>query len=105
MRYAGEKFLHSSLLLIQSLMLVYAKEALAAANNHDWLVISVRTVILGLFSLTATTAGASWFLGFRVLNSQLWANWQRRIEDMNKATANVEHPEKAEATAASGNCR
>lgn len=86
-RYAGEKFLHSSLLLIQALFLIYVKESiitLSWMNSHG----TVKTVVSGIAGaiifLLSGTATVCWYHGFSALNLELWQNWKSRIEDINK---------------------
>jgi hypothetical protein len=95
-RYAGEKFLHSSLLLIQTLMIVYVRNALVQSawwNAHHNLgtVASVTLSILG--SLVSAAAAYAWYFGFEALNDELWSNWDRRLREM--------EPKKSKSNAAS----
>lgn len=84
-RYAGEKFLHSSLLLIQTLMIVYVRDAATRSlrgSGHDTLS-SVITGTLGILTFLICAAAAyAWFFGFEALNDELWSNWDRRLREM-----------------------
>ncbi len=86
-RYAAEKFLHSALLLIQSLFVIYAKEAITSihwVHSHE----TVKTIISAVASVIvlwiSSFAAFAWYYGFSELNSKLWENWKLRIEDINK---------------------
>jgi hypothetical protein len=84
-RYAGEKFLHSSLLLIQTAMIIYLKDAVTASHwlsSHPWISNSARTLIVTLLGLLSSGAAVAWYYGFDALNSQLWQNWERRHENI-----------------------
>lgn len=82
-RYAGEKFLHSSLLLMQSLILIYSKESLislsyiSSTNTIKTIIIAVFSALLGLIS---SMAAITWFHGFDALNNELWKKWEKRID-------------------------
>jgi hypothetical protein len=103
-RYAGEKFLHASLLLLQSLMLIFAKNA-AITHSPQWVQPWVGTakclgVVAGVVaSLVAAAAAWCWYWGFEELNSELWRNWERRIRsrivafDSQRGQGHSEHPE------------
>lgn len=83
MRYSGEKFLHSALLLIQSLIFIYAQDAIlstAWARECD-VVRRTTSWFLGSIVLFVSTASAwCWWWGFEALNNELWQNWNRRID-------------------------
>jgi hypothetical protein len=101
-RFAGEKFLHSSVLLVQTLMLVYLKDLLAGArllreylpywfiflSKHPWLGTFVRAVPTALVPVVSGAAAIAWYWGFEAVNNQLWQNWNQRIEDINKRASN-----------------
>lgn len=95
-RYAGEKFLHSSLLLMQSLLILYVRDA---AVEFDWirthpsLTTNIRGVAGAVLSLITAAAAWTWYHGFSELNGVLWKNWERRIRDLNEAArASKEQP-------------
>jgi energy-converting hydrogenase Eha subunit C len=79
--YAGEKFFHSSLLLIQTIFLKYAGESLLNVQfvaNVSWLHRSIGITINIAASLTG--AVATWFsiYGFQSLNEFFWQRYERR---------------------------
>jgi hypothetical protein len=82
-RWAGEKLLHATLLVIQTVMLLFIKSAM---KSSPWLtahpsVVSVGSWVIGvLFVLIAWVATITWFEAFRGLNSQLWHNMQCRLQ-------------------------
>jgi hypothetical protein len=83
-QYAGEKFLHSAVLLLQTVMLVYAKAFFAETtwlSDHPWLGTIVRAVPLALIGLLSAAAAWTWHHAFDVVNSQLWRNWEERLGD------------------------
>ncbi len=85
-RYAGEKFLHSCLLLIQALIIAFARDNILL---WDWFVpfdglrraVELIANTAGLF--VTATAAFCWYWAFEGLNRKLWANWRQRIEEMN----------------------
>jgi hypothetical protein len=82
-QYAGEKFLHSSLLLIQSLFLLYVRDALKELDwikTNGFIVETIKIVANAILALITATAGWSWHWGFSLVNQVLWDNWKRRIE-------------------------
>jgi hypothetical protein len=86
-RYAGEKFLHSALLLIQSLFVIYAREAIISLNwvhEHGTIKTVCSVVASWIVFLLSAVAAWAWYYGFSELNSELWQKWKRRIEDINK---------------------
>lgn len=98
-RYAGEKFLHSSLLLIQSAIMVYTRNAMVSFQfvaTHNALKVSILIAIGSLISLVSTAAGCTWYYGFAELNNELWRNWQKRIENLNAETERQNIRPKAE---------
>ncbi|HZK95309.1 MAG TPA: hypothetical protein VFC67_13960 [Prolixibacteraceae bacterium] len=87
-RYAGEKFLHSSLLLIQSVIVIYAKDSLLSLDlmtKHGTIKIIIVIVFSSVISLVSVMAAITWYHGFDSLNSDLWEKWKKRIEDMRKS--------------------
>jgi hypothetical protein len=89
-QYAGEKFLHSSLLLIQSLFLLYVRDALTELDlikTNGFIVEAIKIVATAILALITAAAAWSWFFGFSQLNQVLWDNWKRRIEEVNKVIA------------------
>ena len=69
--YAGEKFLHSSLLLLQTLLVVYVREAVLVsqfATAHPSLSWQVRGLAAAVLSLLAAAVAWTWYHGFSELN-------------------------------------
>jgi hypothetical protein len=89
-RYAGEKFLHSSLLLIQTLIVIYAKEFLISLSfiSTNNAINNIIEVIFGIIlSFISSMAALTWFWGFDELNNDLWKKWKKRIEIMRESKA------------------
>ena len=87
-RYAGEKFLHSSVLLIQTMMLIYLRDLFSASNwlgSHSWLGALAKALPVVLLPLLSGAAAVTWYHGFHVVNSRLWRNWEQRMGDINKS--------------------
>jgi hypothetical protein len=87
-KYAGEKFLHSSLLLIETTILIYAKDAmneLPFVLAHGWLKTSVSLAFGFLVTIVSTAAGWTWYWGFSELNRSLWKSWEVRTDQFNAA--------------------
>jgi hypothetical protein len=90
-RYAGEKFLHSALLLIQTIFLIYAKDSLMTfgwVNSHEPVKMLVSGVAAIVVFFLSGVAVVCWFHGFYALNNELWQNWKRRTEIINKGQEN-----------------
>lgn len=86
--YAGEKFLHSALLLIQTLLIVSIRDAiiqLKFAQEHPMLTPFVKGISAALMLIVATAAVWTWHHGFSELNKTLWKNWEKRIREINSA--------------------
>jgi hypothetical protein len=87
-RFAGEKFLHSSLLLIQSIIVIYVKESmlsLTLINTYNTIKIIIDIVLSILIVLVSVVAAISWLYGFDELNTDLWKKWEKRIELMRES--------------------
>jgi hypothetical protein len=89
--YAGEKFLHSALLIMQTLFLKYAIDKLLAIElikSLDW----ANKIINGLASFLLTGIGgyAVYFavFGFDELNKFFWQRYEKRIVDSSKSKKN-----------------
>jgi hypothetical protein len=73
--YAGEKFLHCSLMLVQCLVVVFVKDAFL---NSSWatdlpaLKKIVPIISGGMAGLAATYGAYLWYWGFSALNFALW---------------------------------
>jgi hypothetical protein len=85
-RYAGEKFLHSSILLIQSLIILYLRDT---AIDSEWiktwphLLLPIKMFASGILSLVTIVAAATWYYGYSELNVFLWKRWEQNIEASN----------------------
>jgi hypothetical protein len=87
-RYSGEKFLHSALLILQSVIVVYAKESILSISiiiTHYVIRIVISGVFIVVITFVATMAALTWFHGFDELNTELWKKWERRVEIMRKS--------------------
>jgi hypothetical protein len=87
-RYAGEKFLHSALLLIQTLMIIYLRDGLTMSawwNGHRTLSSLALGTFTGLLGLLSGASAFSWYFGFEALNDELWFNWDRRLRRLTEA--------------------
>jgi len=87
-KYAGEKFLHASLLLVQSFMVLYIRDAaltLDWIHAHPAMALGVKLIAMCVLLLVITAATWTWQHGLAKLNALLWANWKRRIQEINAA--------------------
>ncbi len=85
-KYAGEKFLHSAILLIQCLLVLHIRDTFIETElvkNLSYAVITVRAIAAGIVILVVTAAFWTWFHGYTELNQILWENWRQRIENIN----------------------
>lgn len=112
--YAGEKFLHSSILLVQTLLIVSVRDAilqLQFVRDHSFLAGQARGLSAVILSFVAIAAVWTWHHGFSELNAALWENWERRIREHNETRrkppaididvgADAAHRHKAEQNAA-----
>jgi hypothetical protein len=87
-RLAGEKFLHSSVLLLQTLIVLFAKNSLlglSIVNDHK----IIKAIIIMLFTfivfIVSTMAAVTWFHGFQKLNRELWERYRVRIENIRES--------------------
>jgi hypothetical protein len=72
--YAGEKFLHSSLLLTQTSVLMFVKDYLVNSGSISVTIKkSVSLLSNGTAGLCAAQAALLWHWGFSALNSALWS--------------------------------
>ena len=94
-KYAGEKFLHSSLLLIQLIAIIYVKSSsleISFVKTSSSLKVIIVGVLSVVFILVASVAFCIFYFGFDALNDELWNNYEKRIEkirnriDKNKTT-------------------
>lgn len=82
--YAGEKFLHSTLLIILILFLKFANDQLINFDfikSINWLKITINVIfgmpMLGLGGFAVTMAA----LGFDDLNKTLWLRYEKRAKE------------------------
>ena len=84
--YAGEKFLHSCLLIIQSIFFKYASEHIIAfnyLNNISWL-LNITKLITYLLLLTVVSYAVYFSLyGFEAINNFLWLRYEKRLKMRN----------------------
>ena len=85
--YAGEKFFHSSLLLIQTIFLKFAGESLTNLQlimDVHWLHSSLTAITSIASSLTG--AVATWFsvYGFESLNDFFWQRYEKRRSELSR---------------------
>jgi hypothetical protein len=79
--YAAEKFLHSSILLLQTLVLKFAEQgALNSLGAFWWLYASAETLFYILFLASAVYAFFFIFHGFDSLNCFLWDRYLQRLK-------------------------
>lgn len=82
-KYAGEKFLHSSLLLIQLVSILYIKTEIVKLSfiktNPIAMGIS-STIISVLFAFISAVALWTFYFGFDMLNDEMWRKYKKRIE-------------------------
>jgi hypothetical protein len=86
--YAGEKFLHTSLLLIQTLMVLYVRDAMLTIEwirSHSPVVLAMKFAASSVLMLVTIAATWTWHYGLTALNTLLWENWERRIREINSA--------------------
>ena len=86
-KYAGEKFLHSSLLLMQLIAIIYIKSSLLKTSfvkTNNSLKLIIVACLSAVFILVATVAFWIFYHGFDALNDELWHNYRKRIEKIRK---------------------
>jgi hypothetical protein len=86
-KYAGEKFLHSSLLLIQLIAIVYVKSSsleISFVKTNNNLKIAIVSLLSAVFILVSSVAFWIFYFGFEALNDELWNNYKKRIEKIRK---------------------
>lgn len=82
-RYAGEKLLHASVLLIQVLLAIFLKQYLFETSSEQrplWIDFVASTVLSWAAVLISLAAGWCWNFGFDALLQQLWDNYQKRLD-------------------------
>lgn len=86
--YAGEKFLHSAILLIQCLVVLYIRDTIV---EIDWVkgwpsLITTAKAVAHVLLFMLTAAGLwTWHHGYSKLNEILWRNWEQRIHNINSS--------------------
>ena len=86
LRWAGEHFLHSCLLLIQVLIIAFARDTILVwewVTNYGWLKVAVIVLANTAGFYVGGNAAWTWYWAFDELNKELWANWRERIEQIN----------------------
>lgn len=81
-KYAGEKFLHSAILLIQGLFIIYLRDSLGEIElikPWPYLVLSLKAFAVAILTLVTAAAGWTWHHGFEELNKFLWKNWEENM--------------------------
>ena len=87
-KYAGEKFLHSAILLIQCLLVLYIRDTVVEIElfkNWSYLLTTIKGATTAIVGLLAAVAAVAWFHGYEELNQVLWEKWRRRREHINTA--------------------
>ena len=87
-KYAGEKFLHSSLLLIQSIAIVFVKSEILSSSfiKSSEIRIEITSIVFViLFTYVSSVAWWSFYYGFKALNDDLWPKYKKRIEGAREA--------------------
>lgn len=86
--FAGEKFLHSALLFVQSLMVFYIKQTVSAwpwVHSHQTLAIIIDVNLATVLTFVSGGAVRCWYLGFKAVNCCLWKNWEHRVAQLREA--------------------
>lgn len=82
LRFAGEKFFHSSLLFVQVLAFVLLRTSLEEASWADKLpaIVELGRFLIQFVAITLGVAGLlSWLWAFEHLNDHFWVNWVNRV--------------------------
>lgn len=94
--YAGEKFLHSSILIVQTLLVVSVRDAvlkMTFVRDHGVLMTQVKGVTAVIVMFVATAAVWTWYHGFSELNAALWKNWEQRVNELNERSLKASRAE------------
>jgi hypothetical protein len=82
--YAGEKFLHSTLLIILTLFLKYANDQLISfefISSIKWLKVTIICIFsMPMFGIGSFAVGMA-ALGFHDLNKTLWFRYEQRAKE------------------------
>ena len=84
--YSGEKLLHSSVLILETLVLKYASDAVLSATvlkSHETVITVVYWVSFGLIFIISSYAAYFLLYGFEALHDFLWNRFQLRRQNMN----------------------
>jgi hypothetical protein len=94
--YAGEKFLHSSILIVQTLFVISLRDAvlkMTFVRDHGVLMTQVKGVTAVIVMFVATAAVWTWYHGFSDLNAVLWKNWEQRVNELNERSLKASRAE------------
>lgn len=83
--YAGEKFLHSTILTVQVLVLCFVFEYVSKSpwfTNHDTVKSLVRIIIDVARSIISVSAFCCISWGYEAINDHLWNRWKDRREKL-----------------------
>lgn len=79
LQYTGEKLLHATVLLLQMLFIVFAREGLLGTwpiKGVTWAELVVSGVANTLGFMIVVSATWCWINAIDFLNEELWTNWQ-----------------------------
>jgi hypothetical protein len=86
-RYSGEKFLHASVLLIQMIVIFFAKDSLLNLNfiiEHKWIHRFIECFFLFVMVFVSGMAGLFWLWGLDSINEELWQRYKHRLKKLNE---------------------
>ena len=87
--YSGEKLLHSSVLILETIVLKYASDAFLSSTflkSHETVTTVIYWVSFGLLFMLSVYAAYFLLYGFEALHDFLWNRFQLRRQNMNKKT-------------------
>lgn len=95
--YSAEKFLHCTVLLTQSLLVIYCRDQLlelswnGLGEQYVMIKTSILRPLLSTISVfTNTCASWAWYYGFSKINLILWSRWESRIDSINNKSTSTE---------------
>lgn len=94
--YAGEKFLHSSIMIVQTVLVVSVRDAILKmtfVRDHGVLMTQVKGVTAVILMFVASAAVVTWYHGFSELNAALWKNWEQRVNKLNERSLKANRAE------------
>ncbi|MGA9109957.1 MAG: hypothetical protein ACLQBD_02445 [Syntrophobacteraceae bacterium] len=94
--FAGEKFLHSSILIVQTLLIISVRDAvlkITFLSDHGVLLTQARGLFAVIVMFVAFTAVFTWHNGFSDLNAALWKNWEQRVNKLNERSLKANRAE------------